>query len=214
MTGAIVLVVGAVDAARRRAAWERLAASVGGTVAFLQNGDPSLTTALDLLRDDGVASVRLVRAVEPDAPARSWVRRVASDWVRRNPTVDVVLDDDAVGPGAALSSPAWEDVPKHRHHVLVCRGPRCSARGSDATARALGAALESRGLGDDDVLVAQTGCLFPCNPRARGRGPARRRLVRRRRARSGRTDRRRAPRRRVPGRRDAAASGDTTTVSA
>ncbi|MGX6450241.1 (2Fe-2S) ferredoxin domain-containing protein, partial [Patulibacter sp. S7RM1-6] len=66
----------------------------------------------------------------------------------------------------AASDPAWTRVPAHRHHVLVCRGPRCSMRGSAAVSRALGDALAARGLGDDDVLVTQTGCLYPCD-----RGP-------------------------------------------
>src|SRR5690606_414253 len=62
-----------------------------------------------------------------------------------------------------LESPAWEHLPGFRHHVLVCRGPRCSAKRSVDTAQALSASLDARGLSDDDVLVTQTGCLFPCN---------------------------------------------------
>ena len=58
---------------------------------------------------------------------------------------------------------AWDDLPGHRHQVLVCRGPRCTARGAETTATALARALVEQGLGDDDVLVTQTGCLFPCN---------------------------------------------------
>jgi (2Fe-2S) ferredoxin len=61
------------------------------------------------------------------------------------------------------TSTAWEDVTRHRRQVLICRGPRCTARGSDETARALILGLMEAGLGDHDVLVTHTGCQFPCN---------------------------------------------------
>jgi (2Fe-2S) ferredoxin len=64
---------------------------------------------------------------------------------------------------AGLSSAAWEDVSRHRHQLLVCRGPRCTAKGSDATAEAFVLAMLERGLGDDDVLITHTGCQLPCN---------------------------------------------------
>ena len=47
--------------------------------------------------------------------------------------------------------------------MLVCRGPRCTALGSDRTAEALILALMRTGQGDDDVLITHTGCQFPCN---------------------------------------------------
>ena len=47
--------------------------------------------------------------------------------------------------------------------MLVCRGPRCTAYGADHVAATLGNRLKEHGLGDDDVLVTATGCLFPCN---------------------------------------------------
>ncbi|MFJ8628443.1 (2Fe-2S) ferredoxin domain-containing protein [Kitasatospora sp. NPDC093550] len=70
------------------------------------------------------------------------------------------------GEEPGLTSAAWEDIPGHRHHVLVCRGPRCAARGAEETLRGLNRELAARGLGDDDVLVTQTGCLFPCHQAA------------------------------------------------
>ncbi len=47
--------------------------------------------------------------------------------------------------------------------MLVCRGPRCTALGSDASAEALILSLMSHDQGDDDVLITHTGCQFPCN---------------------------------------------------
>lgn len=152
--------------ARDRATLQRSADAAGASVAFLQHGEPSLTAELDRLDAAGVRHVTLVGvALGTGAPARSWLRRVAGHWVRSGTHRPVVeIEGRAVtGDEAPLSSPAWERVPDFDHHVLVCRGPRCSAHGADDTARALDVALSDAGLGDDDVLVTQTGCLFPCN---------------------------------------------------
>src|SRR5699024_5116833 len=103
-------------------------------------------------------------SVGAKAPARSWVRRVAGHWLREHPEAHIEIANKPVtGNEAPLRSAAWEEVPGHRHHVFVCRGPRCSARGSAQTSDAVAKNLADRGLGDDDVLITQTGCLFPCN---------------------------------------------------
>jgi NADH:ubiquinone oxidoreductase subunit E len=68
----------------------------------------------------------------------------------------------AVDPGP-FRSPAWSQITRHRRQVLVCRGPRCTAYGANQVAAALSERLAKNGLGDDDVLVTATGCLFPCN---------------------------------------------------
>ncbi len=67
------------------------------------------------------------------------------------------------GREAGLTSPAWQEVPPVRYHLLVCRGPRCNARGGDRTHAALSAELHRRGVTDEDVLMTQTGCMYPCN---------------------------------------------------
>lgn len=152
--------------ARDRVIVQRRADEAGATVAFLQHGVPSLVAELDRLDAAGARHVTLEGiTLGKGAPARSWLRRVAGHWVRAGGDRPVVeIDGRAVtGDEAPLSSPAWEHVPGYEHHVLVCRGPRCSAQGADETAAALDTALAEAGLGDDDVLVAQTGCLFPCN---------------------------------------------------
>ncbi|WP_341926854.1 (2Fe-2S) ferredoxin domain-containing protein [Nocardioides psychrotolerans] len=168
-----------------RAGLVSLADEVGAGVAFLQLGDPSLSRELDRLADSGVARVMLVGvSLGTLAPAASWLRRVAAHWWRQRaghrPDVDVAtrllgsLEAAALaaalgdvraltGTEPGLTSSAWEAVTAHRHQVLVCRGPRCTALGSDATAEALVLALMACDLGDDDVLVTHTGCQLPCN---------------------------------------------------
>lgn len=118
------------------------------------------------------------------APGISWVRRVAGHWWREQPDPRPLLSISTTplrephperlheliasarpitGREAPLTSSAWDAVPRHRHQVFVCRGPRCSARGAELIASALSAELDRQGLGDDDVLLTQTGCQFPCN---------------------------------------------------
>ncbi|MXG92199.1 (2Fe-2S) ferredoxin domain-containing protein [Nocardioides flavescens] len=155
------------------------------SVAHLQLGGPSLHRTLDAYAATGVARVRLVGvSLGTFAPGHSWLRRIAGHWVRtrtvgEGPAVPVIevadalvgerpdLDDvtfrEVSGAEPGLTSPAWADVPAYRHQVLVCRGPRCTAQASDASAEALVLELMAQGLGDDDVLVTHTGCLFPCN---------------------------------------------------
>jgi len=166
MDDVVVLVGTGPEASGRDRELCELAEAVGAGVAYLQGGDPALVDELTRLHEAGAERITLVpTALGGRVPDRSWVRRVAGHWVRARsdaPTV-VVTGREVTGDEAPLSSSAWEDVPGHRHHVLVCRGPRCSARGAAAASTALDATLRERGLGDDDVLVAQTGCLFPCN---------------------------------------------------
>jgi (2Fe-2S) ferredoxin len=159
-----------------------LAGRHGATIAHLQLGDPSLHRELDRLADAGELRILLVGAAFGTAPGNSWLRRAAAHWWRERVQPPEILvatglldheDDDPAplltrarpitGTEAPLASAAWEEVPGHRFHVFVCRGPRCTARGGDETAATLARALDAAGLGDDDVLLTQTGCQFPCN---------------------------------------------------
>jgi (2Fe-2S) ferredoxin len=164
-----------------------LAARHDATVAFLQLGNPSLSSELTRLADLRVERVVLVGvSLGTLAPASSWLRRIAAHWWRdragHRPVIEVagaLLGDTAedtaelpavlagtrelTGTEPGLTSAAWEQVTRHRHQVLVCRGPRCTAWGSDRTAEALILALMAHGQGDDDVLITHTGCQFPCN---------------------------------------------------
>ncbi|MGO4254933.1 (2Fe-2S) ferredoxin domain-containing protein [Marmoricola sp. RAF53] len=182
---ALVLVGMSVREVDARAELRALADRRGASVAFLQQGDPGLHRELTRLADDGAERVELVGvSLGSLAPAASWLRRIAAHWWRERgadaPVVEVAtallksadpVELDLVrdvrrpltGDEPGLTSAAWEHVPGHRHQLLVCRGPRCTALGSDATAEAMVLALVRAGQGDDDVLVTHTGCQFPCN---------------------------------------------------
>ncbi|MEI7058843.1 (2Fe-2S) ferredoxin domain-containing protein [Nocardioides sp. CCNWLW239] len=153
------------------------------SIAFLQMGDPSLTRELTRLADAGAATITLIGiSLGPLAPGHSWLRRIAAHWWRertgRRPEIQVATrlatTPDEVAPTSTetrpitgtepgLTSPAWERVPGHVRQVLICRGPRCTAKGSEETARAVILGAMEAGLGDDDLLITHTGCQFPCN---------------------------------------------------
>ncbi|MFF9125483.1 ferredoxin [Streptomyces sp. NPDC014889] len=180
---ATVLVGMSLTEANRRAELLGAAAPSGATTAFLQQGEPSLSAELTRLADAGTETVVLIGVrLGASGPGHSWLRRIAAYWWRERaghrPALLVAtrLADSADSVAAAaesvkpisgeepgLTSPAWEEVTGHRHQVMVCRGPRCTAKGADDSVRALARRLAEHGLGDDDVLVVQTGCQFPCN---------------------------------------------------
>ncbi|MFE4975653.1 ferredoxin [Kitasatospora sp. NPDC056651] len=181
---AAVLLVGmSIGEAVRRDELLRTAASHRASIAFLQQADPSLSAELTRLADAGTGTVVVIGVrLAGSGPAQSWLRRIAAHWWRERAghrpelLVATRLADspDAIATVAAatravtgeepgLTSAAWEEVTGHRHQVLVCRGPRCTAVGAEEALRALVRELTERGLGDDDVLVTQTGCQFPCN---------------------------------------------------
>jgi len=175
----VAMSVREVDASALLQSWAD--ALPAAAVAHLQLGATSLHRTLDAHAAAGVARVRLVGvSLGTFAPGHSWLRRVAGHWVRTRPeprpvveVAEALVGDptriealdhrEVTGAEAGLSSPAWADVPSFRHQVLVCRGPRCTAQASDLSAEALVLELMAQGLGDDDVLVTHTGCLFPCN---------------------------------------------------
>jgi (2Fe-2S) ferredoxin len=182
--GELLLVGMSVREVTERDRLTALADRLDGGTCFLQVGDPSLSRALTGAADRGAPRVVLLGvSFGALAPASSWLRRIAGHWWRERsghrPEVAVAttllrheadLERDPLaltrpihGAEAPLESAAWESVPSHDRQVLVCRGPRCTAHGSDATAETLARELRERGLGDDDVLVTQTGCQFPCN---------------------------------------------------
>lgn len=155
--------------------------------AVLGGSGPSIAVVLDEAAASGASEVVVISGQTlPDRKIDAWFRRVIGHWLREHgtdtpeiriagPLTDTanytdLLDAALTGPTtpartttAPLTSPAWDEVPGFARHVLVCRGPRCSARGGPETAEALDTELEARGLGDDDVLVTQTGCMFPCS---------------------------------------------------
>jgi (2Fe-2S) ferredoxin len=185
MADALLLVGMSVREVGGRDELAAVAAAAGGSIAFLQQGDPSLSRELTRLADEGVSRVVLVGvSLGRLAPAHSWLRRIAAYWWReragQRPVLDIAprlldsLEPDALvgvltdlrpitGEEPGLTSAAWEDVTAHRHQVMLCRGPRCTAKGSDASVEAVIIAMMEHDLGDDDVLLVHTGCQFPCN---------------------------------------------------
>ena len=166
--------------------WPALAvrsAELGCAAAVLQGDGPALVTQWDALAAAGHRSILVVPVTlgEAGVPA-SWVGRVVRWWLGRRPEppAEVLLATtvlralpEAIPPvGEAriqrandetLTNPTWADPPPVHTHVLVCRGPRCTAKGAEAAGAVLESELHRRGLLDRDVLVTQTGCLFPCN---------------------------------------------------
>lgn len=159
-------------------------------VAVLGGNATTITEALDQAQDRAgdrrVSKVIMVSAQTiADRSFDAWCRRIVGHWIRtRKPAFPIFLappiakqdgylhalteavraaEEPITERTAPLLSPAWEQVPGFSRHVLVCRGPRCSALGAAELASSLVGALDERGLDDDDVLVTQTGCLFPCS---------------------------------------------------
>ena len=159
------------------------AGELGASLAFLQMGGPSLSAELTRIADSGAATITLAGvSLGPLAPGQSWLRRIAAHWWRERAgdrpeiqvatrlatTRDELADTFAetrpiTGTEPGLTSPAWERVPEHVRQVLICRGPRCTAKGSEETARAVILGAMEAGLDDDDLLITHTGCQFPCN---------------------------------------------------
>ncbi|MGH3351688.1 MAG: (2Fe-2S) ferredoxin domain-containing protein [Nocardioides sp.] len=155
----------------------------GASVAFLQMGDPSLAAELTRAADEGAQTITLAGvSLGPIAPGQSWLRRIAAHWWRERtghrPEIHVatrlattrdelpeVMDETRpiTGTEPGLTSPAWEQVPSHVRQVLICRGPRCTAKDAEETAKAVILEAMEAGLGDDDLLITHTGCQFPCN---------------------------------------------------
>lgn len=182
-SSALVIVGMSVSDVDRRDELLAATARLEASLAFLQMGDPSLSRELTRLADLGAATIILAGVSSgPLAPAHSWLRRIAAHWQRERAghrpvievatrlattveDIEVALSDRKAISGSepGLTSAAWEAVTEHRRQVFICRGPRCTARGSEETARALIVGLMAAGLGDQDVLVTHTGCQFPCN---------------------------------------------------
>lgn len=161
------------------------------TAAFIDGGLPSLTDALGLYATKDIARVLVVPVYFPtDRNLDNWLSRVVRRWLHHNASVDftvymtpplgeaselatavmALVERYADAPEAALSanqanpnSPEWSVIPPHAYHVLICRGPRCNTAGAGEMAQVLKRQLKAKNMGDDEVLVAQTGCLFPCN---------------------------------------------------
>lgn len=153
----------------------------GAYAAVLQGEGPGLVGQLDELAALGHTDITLVGVTfgETGVPT-SWIGHVARWWrATKNQQAQVRLVPGAVrglpdtlptntgrnlrADENVLSNSTWERVIEISHQILVCRGPRCTAKGAEAILAALGSELYQRGMLEHDILVTQTGCLYPCN---------------------------------------------------
>ena len=161
------------------------------TAAFIDGGSPALPDALGLCATRSIARVLVVPVYLPtDRNLENWLTRIVRRWLHQNAAADFTVYltpplGDAPELAAAVlafvaryadvpmaplsanqaspNSPVWSLIPPHSYHVLLCRGPRCNAAGSGEIVQVLKQCLKAKNMGDDAVLVAQTGCLYPCN---------------------------------------------------
>ncbi|AEF42654.1 (2Fe-2S) ferredoxin domain-containing protein [Hoyosella subflava] len=160
------------------ASLQRLAEAVGAEYALLDQGEPSIHSRLDEAATWSLAVTLVPLAVPRDRYLETWIARSVANWREtRDTRLDVTITDgvDSTSgltaavehltsqPGRAITasprafrSPAWSAIPEHDRHILVCRGPRCTAYGAGGVFRAVQAEFP-------DALVTPTGCLTPCN---------------------------------------------------
>ena len=104
---AVVLVGMSIADVNEQHALRRQAAESGATLAFLQHGEPSLTTELTRLAAAGETTIRLeMVALTGRSPARSWMRRVAGHWLREashRPTI-LIGDTEVAGTEAGMTT--------------------------------------------------------------------------------------------------------------
>ncbi|MBD8507126.1 (2Fe-2S) ferredoxin domain-containing protein [Hoyosella sp. G463] len=158
-----------------------LAETVGARWAMLDQGEPSVHDELDLAARSCVPVVLVPLAVPRDRYLETWLARAVANWreTRGDHELEVRITDgldaaaglagavqeliasggrEARASPRAFRSPEWSEIPEHRVHVMVCRGPRCTAHGAGEVQRAL-----VRELLDAPVLMSASGCLTPCN---------------------------------------------------
>ncbi|MCY3802673.1 MAG: NAD(P)H-dependent oxidoreductase subunit E [Chloroflexi bacterium] len=162
------------------------------TGAFVEQGRPSIESALESLSTEGVRRILVVPAFVPmDRSLRVWLPKIVRRWLRKRSDTDVdVVLADPLGDHRALGEairqivvdaerrpdvrtnaprdrgdPSWSRNPPHKHHVLFCMGPRCTSQDSGELLDRLHTTLERRRMlsGPDQVRITRTGCLYPCN---------------------------------------------------
>ena len=151
----------------------------------LQDEGEGLWAALDALAAAGPARIVLRPVGVPFSQSlKAWLPGAAGDWLARSGDAapELFLADepgqdplvlraiaDAEVPMRRIVPQAdghfgkgWDAPPRHRHHILVCTGPRCHLRDAPALVQVLEAEIGRAGL-SRDCLVTTTGCLYPCN---------------------------------------------------
>jgi len=162
--------------------------------ALVDQGEPSLPTALDACAATGAQRVLVVPVFIPnDQNLHQWLAKVVRRWqataageqvavvfgatladhpalcdavVRATVEAEQGVDVRDAPPRQWEHNPTgWSVLPAHERHVLLCRGPRCTAMGAGELWAGLDQRLRACGLrgGDERVLTVGTGCLYPCN---------------------------------------------------
>lgn len=162
--------------------------------AMVEKGEPSLPSALQKCAEAGVRHITVLPIFFPgDDNLQRWLAKVIKRWHSQWRADDVKIclaesigEHEAMGtailqalqtprvyihnvgetpPGNWGSDPdGWSKLPEHSHHIIFCRGPRCTAAGADRLSACLRERLNAHNLTDDKrALVAQSGCLYPCN---------------------------------------------------
>lgn len=185
---AVVLVVRPTPAGLDQRSMRRLADAVAARtpapvhIAHLDHAEPSLHDVLDEIAACQTRSALvLALAIPADRYLVTWIAKAVANWreTRDHPALDIRQADgltelpgvaDAVvelaatggepitASPAGFRSPAWSVLEIPERHLLVCRGPRCTAHGAGATHRELTDA--TRGT---TTQVTGIGCVGPCN---------------------------------------------------
>lgn len=158
--------------------------------AFVDKAAPSLPEALQQCLP--ARRIVVLPLFSPDEPALlRWLHKLAMRWRAAQPAPGVPIHfaqpwlgaaalpslllahiDEATGmPDIAETAgdswqqdpQAWSQVPAHRHHALVCTGPRCTALGAVAVWQSLGDAVQADSALRGQLRLLQTSCQYPCN---------------------------------------------------
>ncbi|WP_069159982.1 (2Fe-2S) ferredoxin domain-containing protein, partial [Nocardia altamirensis] len=159
MTRRYVLVARPTPSGVDLAAVASLADACRITYALLDQGEPTIHTALDDAARQEIPVTLIPLAVPRDRYLETWIARAVANWketrareldVRITESVDTtpafadlvrsMMREDGTAIAAsprAFRSPAWSEIPEHTSHILVCRGPRCTVYGAGELHRAL-----------------------------------------------------------------------------
>lgn len=151
----------------------------------LEREGEGLWAALDRVAQSGAQQVTLRPLGLPAADSLlAWITGAVGEWVsKQGPGApEVWITDDLsdqqevlaiIGgsqperrritpcPQGALGK-GWDRPPAHRHHILVCTGPRCHLRDAPDLLGLMKAEIARAGI-SNGCLVSSAGCLFPCN---------------------------------------------------
>jgi len=162
------------------------AATQGRAIAVrLERDGENMWQALSQLMSDGIREVTLRPVGLPFSQSlMNWLPGAAGEWLARpeHAKCRLWLAEDCAADADILTAIAqapvtrsqiqprtqgsmgtgWDTPPAHKHHILVCTGPRCHLRDAPDLLGLLKAEINRLRIADA-CLVTSTGCLFPCN---------------------------------------------------